>query len=189
MLIEKYWGNGIREHFRTKTGKNTIRIVGNPEMFMVHWIKVSGKMRKKICQTSKCSFCPGDIPKTRILMTVIDREDDKVKWFESGLQIFSQLKNLLVYNHISFDTDDVIINKDGISPFVKYDIVPGPESMTTPGEREKVQEFLLGVEKSIDKLYNGDIYNGDICNKCGSNGIVNGMACICSSCGNIIWGC
>jgi len=29
----------------------------------------------------------------------------------------------------------------------------------------------------------------DVCKKCGTTGKINGMACICSGCGNIIWGC
>ena len=49
-----------------------------------------------------------------------------------------------------------------------------------------VGEFCLTiVEEENVSLSNKE----DVCKKCGAAGNVNGMACICSGCGNIIWGC
>ena len=49
-----------------------------------------------------------------------------------------------------------------------------------------VGEFCLTVIKEENvSLSNGE----DVCKKCGTAGKINGMACICSGCGNIIWGC
>ena len=174
----------MENFLRLEHGRNKIRIMNQPEVRMVHFGMSSGQIRKENCNGHNCNTCKtGATPKQRVSLIVLDRSDGEFKRLEVGPMIYKQILDLVMYNHINIKTHDVIINRAS-TPGTKsynYNVMPGKESFLTIEEQRKYDEFC-GI--TVDK-----IENNDICNKCGSNGIISGMACICNSCGNIIWGC
>lgn len=152
--------------FRVGTGKQSIRILGGPEIYMAHFVQKMSGFAKRTCKGHHCDICkndPKNTPKMRALFVVLDRFDGKVKWFETGANVLKQIKDLVAYNHISFETDDITIERNGGMPFVQYNVMPGKEGRLTEEEIQKFNDFMN--TKDIDKPK-----NEDICNKCGSFG-------------------
>ena len=183
--VKKQVKDGVANFFNPhKKQGMEMRIMGGPEVYMVHYTGKDFGTTKRTCLGHQCDICkndPSNRPKQRVLFVILDRADDQIKWFEMGAAIYHQILELVALNHINLNTDDIVIKRNGGTPLTQYNVMPGRECKTTPEERTKFNDFM---SKKIDKPK-----EIDICNKCGSTGAIKSTACVCDSCGNIIWGC
>ena len=88
---------------RLEEGENTVRVMGNPVQFYIHWVVAPDGSRRKINS-------PVDSPElvrrledagfkrqARWLVKVLDRSDDEFRVLEVGPQIYNGIKSL--YNN------------------------------------------------------------------------------------------
>ena len=103
-----------------------------PEKSVIHW-----KDRKKsVCLGKACEFClDGDRPKQRWTCSVWDRKDQKVKKFEFGSMIASQLKSiaeLLAESQQTIQNVDIRIKTTGSGLETEYSVLHIPSNGQIP---------------------------------------------------------
>lgn len=78
-------------------GDNTVRIFTNPYQFIVHWVKDSSGVNRKIkCAIENCPLCKKGVKSQyRWFLGVIDRKDGQAKILEISSQILIAVKNLI----------------------------------------------------------------------------------------------
>ncbi len=181
-----------------KTGKNKIRIIGDPEKEKVHWITSTSphaRIKKEICSgDNTCPHCPLIPTSTRYSFPIIDRADGKVKILSTGALIYLEIEGLVLDAMWGDPTKyDIVINRiwpAGTSIiYARYNVMGVPPFGPIVGhDRVKADTFFLartaGDEADIDQNA-----GADTCKSCGGDGEIRGMSCICEDCGTIIWGC
>jgi len=191
------------EYFKFKDGENRLRIISDPEHMVVHWVyhypgqSAIGRMENCIGPT--CHFCSGGLKViNRYKTNVIDRGDKQCKVALFGTQIYNQMYSLMKNPDWGngdwgfLQKSDVRIFRENLSPHLvgggpkKYHIFMDLwEIPLSSSEIDDVNKFL----NRDDTIQKQSAKNPDVCKKCNCIGEVTGMACICRSCGNVIWGC
>jgi len=183
------------EYLKIDNGSNTMRIFSKIEHSLIHWVNNlnGGGITSEECIGASCHWCvSGLCPRPRHMASVIDRKDEHCKLFYFGSQIFKQIEwyiqdpnwgnndwKLLDNHDVTITRQNQGINTQNIV-WVEYGIKP-----LTVDEQKLINDFLSG-KCSVAEDTSCD---PDMCSKCGTMGEIKGMACICKSCGNLIWGC
>ena len=117
-------------YVRLKEGENRVRIVTEPYFV-------------------KKSFKEGEAPKERFAWVVLDRSDGEVRYLSVGPQIMGQVVALV--NDEDYGDPkkyDLKIRREGASwQDTRYQVIPGPKTPLTAGEKSKVKEFKIDFPK------------------------------------------
>lgn len=144
------------EFMRLEAGTSTVRIMGNPHQFYIHWLTLPDGSKKKINspvtspdllkQLDEADFKR----KPRWVVKVLDRSDDKFKLLEIGSQIYNGIKAL--YNNpkwgkvTEYDVD-IIRGKPGANPL--YAIQPNPKEKLSSEFRDAFMEFNDSINMDL----------------------------------------
>lgn len=105
-----------------------------PDKSIIHWVN----KKKSNCMGKECEFCAnGDKPKTRWLIDVFERKEQKVKKFEFGNMVASQLKSIaemMAENQQTIHDTDIRIKTTGAGLETEYSVLHVPMSGTIPPE-------------------------------------------------------
>jgi len=155
-------------YMRIKEGFNTIRIISNPRMEMLHFV---GNRFIPCSDDYSCSLCAhGEKKIARTYFKVIDKADGEEKTIAVGAQLFSKIKNAF----LDAGTTDCTLSiwktvcRDQFPP-VKYSVMPildGEISGAHPYKREE----KLPVS-----------HNPHTCNLCGSPGVDMAVTFYCTN--------
>lgn len=134
------------EFMKLKQGTSTVRIMGNPTQFYIHWVEKPDGSKKKINspvsdpsllrQLDEADFKR----KPRWLVKVLDRSDNQFKLLEFGSQIYNGIRGLFNNPKWGKVTDydvDIIMGKPGTNPL--YSVQPNPKE---PLGREFKESFV-----------------------------------------------
>lgn len=106
----------------------------SPTKEMIHWID----RKKNKCIGSDCDFCANGSPvKQRWTCDVWDRKDKKVKKFEFGPMIASQIKSIaemLAENQQTIKDVDIRVKTTGSSLETEYSVLHVPVSGEIPAD-------------------------------------------------------
>ena len=95
-----------------------------PEKAVIHWVN----KKKTVCSGKECELCAnGDRPKSRWVVEVWDRKEQKVKKFEFGSMIASQLKaiaELQAEGQKTIHDTDIRIKTTGAALETEYAVLP-----------------------------------------------------------------
>jgi hypothetical protein len=161
-------GSGDRksDFMRLQEGENTVRIMGNPTQFAVHWIVTQEGAKKKI-------ISPIDDPalvrrledsgfkrQVQYLVKVLDRADDEFKLLEIGPQIYNGIKAL--YNNARWGKVtgyDVTITKGPKGTQPLYGVTPNPKEALPTDLKGKFAEFndRVNMDKFISPTPSSDV--------------------------------
>tara|TARA_B100000131_G_scaffold322863_1_gene378447 strand:- start:3103 stop:3717 length:615 start_codon:yes stop_codon:yes gene_type:complete len=150
---------GTKSSFmRLEEGENTVRVMGNPVQFYIHWIVKPDGSRQKVNS-------PVDTPELvrrledsgfrrqpRWLIKVLDRSDGEFRLLEVGPQIYNGIKAL--YNNSRWGkvtAYDVTIVKGPKGQQPLYSTTPNPKEALSSDFKTKFMEFndRVNVEKLI----------------------------------------
>lgn len=141
-------GRGKTEFMRLEQGTSTVRIMGNPIQFYIHWADLpDGSKRKFNSPVSSPELVKrlddaGFGRKPRWIVKVLDRSDDKFKLLEIGSQIYNGIRAL--YNNpkwgkvTEYDVD-IIRAKPGTNPL--YSIQPNPREKLDASFKDAFMQF------------------------------------------------
>lgn len=103
-----------------------------PNKEIIHW----ENKKKTACLGDKCDMCAeGNKPKQRWVVDVYDRKDSKVKKFEFGASIASQLKSIaemMAETGKTIHGTDVRIKTEGSGLETAYSVLPVPMGSPIP---------------------------------------------------------
>ncbi len=151
--------SGTKSDFmRLEEGENTVRVMGNPVQFYIHWVVAPDGSRRKVNS-------PVDHPElvrrledsgfrrqARWLIKVLDRTDDAFRILEVGPQIYNGVKAL--YNNSRWGkvtAYDVTIGKGPKGSQPLYNVTPNPKEPLSSDFKSRFVEFndRVNVEKLI----------------------------------------
>jgi len=151
--------SGTKSDFiRLEEGENTVRVMGNPVQFYIHWVVTPDGSRRKVNS-------PVDHPElvrrledsgfrrqARWLIKVLDRTDDEFRILEVGPQIYNGVKAL--YNNSRWGkvtAYDVTISKGPKGSQPLYSVTPNPKEPLSSDFKAKFVDFndRVNVEKII----------------------------------------
>ena len=151
--------SGTKSDFiRLEEGENTVRVMGNPVQFYIHWVVTPDGSRRKVNS-------PVDHPElvrrledsgfkrqARWLIKVLDRTDDEFRILEVGPQIYNGVKAL--YNNSRWGkvtAYDVTISKGPKGAQPLYSVTPNPKEPLSSDFKAKFVDFndRVNVEKII----------------------------------------
>ena len=151
--------SGTKSDFiRLEEGENTVRVMGNPVQFYIHWVVTPDGSRRKVNS-------PVDYPdlvrrledsgfrrQARWLIKVLDRTDDEFRILEVGPQIYNGVKAL--YNNSRWGkvtAYDVTISKGPKGSQPLYSVTPNPKEPLSSDFKAKFVDFndRVNVEKII----------------------------------------
>lgn len=143
---------------RLEEGENTVRVMGNPVQFYIHWVVAPDGSRRKLNS-------PVDNPElvrrledsgfkrqARWLVKVLDRTDDEFRVLEVGPQIYNGIKSL--YNNSRWGKVtqyDLTINKGPKGTQPLYGVTPNPKEALSSDFKDKFVQFndRVDLEKVI----------------------------------------
>jgi len=151
--------SGTKSDFlRLEEGENTVRVMGNPVQFYIHWVVTPDGSRRKVNS-------PVDSPELvrrledsgfrrqpRWLIKVLDRTDDEFRILEVGPQIYNGVKAL--YNNSRWGkvtAYDVTISKGPKGSQPLYSVTPNPKEPLSSDFKARFVDFndRVNVEKLI----------------------------------------
>ena len=151
--------SGTKSDFmRLEEGENTIRVMGNPVQFYIHWVVTPDGSRRKVNS-------PVDHPElvrrledsgfrrqARWLIKVLDRTDDEFRILEVGPQIYNGVKAL--YNNSRWGkvtAYDVTVFKGPKGSQPLYNVTPNPKEPLSSDFKSTFVDFndRVNVEKLI----------------------------------------
>ena len=148
-------------------GENTVRIMGNPVQFYIHWLDVPGGGKRKVNSPFEDSELvrrledSGFKRQARWLVKVLDRRDNSFKLLDVGPQIYNGIKAL--YNNTRWGKVtqyDVTIIKapKGTQPL--YSVTPNPKEAIPSDLKDKFMAFneRVNLEKIIAPTPSAEIY-------------------------------
>lgn len=150
-------GGAKTEFMRLQQGTNTVRVMGNPHQFYIHWLELSDGSKKKINSPIGDQELLRELDelgfkrKPRWFVKVLDRSDETFKLLEIGSQIYNGIRAL--YNNpkwgkvTQYDLD-VLRGKPGTNPL--YSVQPNPKEALPPELKSSFQEFNDSI--NIDAL-------------------------------------
>jgi len=151
--------SGTKSDFlRLEEGENTVRVMGNPVQFYIHWVVTPDGSRRKVNS-------PVDHPdlvrrledsgfrrQARWLIKVLDRTDDEFRILEVGPQIYNGVKAL--YNNSRWGkvtAYDVTVCKGPKGSQPLYSVTPNPKEPLSSDFKATFVDFndRVNVEKLI----------------------------------------
>lgn len=152
-------GSGGKSDFmRLEEGENTVRVMGNPVQFYIHWITTPDGAKTKINSPAGSPELVSRLEdggfkrQARWLIKVLDRSDDCFRLLEVGPQIYNGIKSL--YNNSRWGkvtAYDITINRapKGTQPL--YSVTPNPKEALSSDFKSKFMDFndRVNVEKLI----------------------------------------
>lgn len=164
-------GSPKSDFMRLEEGENTVRVMGNPVQFYIHWVVDSSGSRSKINSPVND---PGLVNRledsgfkrqARWLIKVLDRKDDQFRLLEVGPQIYNGIKSL--YNNARWGKVtqyDITINRapKGVQPL--YSVTPNPKEALPASFKQKFVDFNDRV--NVDKVISPSTA-GEVCDKMG----------------------
>jgi hypothetical protein len=172
-------GSGGKSDFmRLEEGENTVRVMGNPVQFYIHWITTPDGSKAKINSPASNPELVSRLEdsgfkrQARWLIKVLDRSDDNFRLLEVGPQIYNGIKSL--YNNSRWGkvtSYDITINRapKGTQPL--YGVTPNPKEALSSDFKSKFMDFNDRV--NVEKLISPSSAE-DVCSKMGwSTGSAN----------------
>jgi hypothetical protein len=148
---------GKTQFMRLEQGTSTVRVMGNPHQFYIHWVDLPNGSKRKVNspiadqallrQLDEAGFKR----KPRWLVKVLDRDDDEFKLLEIGSQIYNGIRALFNNSKWGKVTDydiDVIRGKPGTNPL--YSVTPNPKEKLGSEFKDSFTEFNDSV--NIDAI-------------------------------------
>ncbi len=151
--------SGTKSDFmRLEEGENTVRVMGNPVQFYIHWVVTPDGSRRKVNS-------PVDHPELvrrledsgfrrqpRWLIKVLDRTDDEFRILEVGPQIYNGVKAL--YNNSRWGkvtAYDLTVSKGPKGSQPLYSVTPNPKEPLSSDFKARFVDFndRVNVEKLI----------------------------------------
>lgn len=169
-------------------GENTLRLLGSPEPFYIHWVKAFKDydvVRKEPCSGDGCALCKkGEKQSARFNALVIDKADNKVKKVEFGAQVFKQICSYAKQGY-NLNECDITIKReqDFHRKFPYYKVSINAEEPLGTGDQLAIEEYE-SKEVPVSLL----VLDGDVCPEHNIKGIMIDNSCKCPTCGYVIWG-
>ena len=128
-------------------GDNTVRIFTNPYQFIVHWVKDSSGVNRKIkCAIENCPLCKKGVKSQyRWFLGVLDRgSDNQPKMLEISSQILIAIKNL-ISNKKWGDVKmyDLTIKRNPPKSNPLYAVSPDPDKGPLKAEEKALAKAFL----------------------------------------------
>jgi len=150
--------SGKSDFMRIEEGENTVRIMGNPIQFYIHWVNgPDGSKRKFNSPVENQALVrrledSGFKRTARWFIKVLDRKDNRFKALEIGPQVYNSIKSL--YNNQRWGkvtAYDVTITKGPKGTQPLYSVTPNPKEALPSDLKAQFQEFndRLNLEKLI----------------------------------------
>lgn len=151
--------SGTKSDFmRLEEGENTVRVMGNPVQFYIHWVVAPDGSRRKVNS-------PVDHPELvrrledsgfrrqpRWLIKILNRVGDEFQILEVGPQIYNGIKGLVNNTRWGKVTGyDVTINKGPKGTQPLYGVTPNPKEALSSDFKSGFVDFndRMNVEKLI----------------------------------------
>lgn len=149
---------GKSDFMRLDEGENTVRIMGNPVQFYIHWIVGSDGKKGKINSPANNPELVSRLEdsgfkrQVRWLIKVLDRSDDTFRLLEVGPQIYNGIRSL--YNNKRWGKVtqyDITINKGPSGQQPLYSVTPNPKESLSSDFKAKFMDFndRVNVERVI----------------------------------------
>ena len=151
---------------RLEEGENTVRIMGNPVQFYIHWVVASDGSKRKINSPIENPELvrrledAGFKRQARWLVKVLDRSDDEFRVLEVGPQIYNGIKAL--YNNSRWGKVtqyDLTINRapKGTQPL--YGVTPNPKEALSSDFKGKFVDFndRVDIQKVISPSTSAEV--------------------------------
>jgi len=159
--------SGTKSDFlRLEEGENTVRVMGNPVQFYIHWVVTPDGSRRKVNS-------PVDHPELvrrledsgfrrqpRWLIKVLDRSDDEFRILEVGPQIYNGVKALFNNSRWGKVTAyDLTIGKGPKGSQPLYSVTPNPKEPLSSDFKTRFVDFndRVNVEKLISPSSASDV--------------------------------
>jgi len=151
-------GSAKSDFMRLEEGENTVRVMGNPVQFYIHWVVTTDGARRKVNSPVASPELvrrledSGFKRQPRWLIKVLDRTDDSFRLLEVGPQIYNAIKAL--YNNSRWGkvtAYDVTINKGPKGTQPLYSVTPNPKEALSADFKARFMEFndRVNMEKLI----------------------------------------
>lgn len=150
-------GGGKTQFMRLEQGTATVRIMGNPHQYYIHWIDMPDGSRKKLnCPIGDADLLKrlegaGHSRKPRWLVKVLDREDNTFKLLEIGSQIYNGIRSLFnnpKWGKVTEYDIDITRGKPGTNPL--YSVTPNPKEKLDASFKQAYLDFDSSV--NIDMI-------------------------------------
>lgn len=162
---------------------NKIRIIGDFEIFYIHWVKVNDRWKMYKCKDD-CDLCEQNVRRTpRYNIIALDKTDNVVKKVEIGSQVFQQIKSLIINGNDPKSCDFIIKKEHNTSNIPSYRVYvedSGPLDIES-------QLSIIEYENDEIPVCNMAL-DSDVCPAHQIKGIITGNKCICPICYYVIWG-
>jgi len=188
---EVSWNERPRDHMRLSSDSvNRLRILDEPELFHVHWVKQPDFDRQerfrlvKCDEPAPCNLCESGIKQTiRCRTNVLDRRDGQVKQVEFGAMIYNQIKQYAMDlgDPTTYDISIRRIPRRNANTST-YEVAAGPPSELDIDSQAAVNLFRQ-EEVPVGRL----VLDIDICPHCNIIGMLRGKECQCPRCKFVIW--
>ena len=150
-------GGGKTQFMRLEQGSSTVRVMGNPHQFYVHWVDLPDGGKRKINSPISDPALLRRLDeedfkrKPRWIVKVLDRSDNEFKLLEIGSQIYNGIRALFNNPKWGKVTDydlDIIRGKPGTNPL--YAVQPNPKELI--GSEFKASFTAFNDSVNIDAL-------------------------------------
>lgn len=140
--------SGKSDFMKLEEGENTVRIMGNPIQFYIHWCDGPDKSKRKFNSPADDAAMvrrledSGFKRTARWFIKVLDRRDNEFKALEIGPQVYNGIKSL--YNNKRWGKVtgyDITITRapKGTQPL--YSVTPNPHEALPGDLKAKFQDF------------------------------------------------
>ena len=160
-------------YMRREEGENTVRVMGKPCQFFVHWVNTPDGKKKKIVSPSERNSLtdkPEDAGfrrQSKWFVKILDRNDNEFKVMEVGSQILNGIKAL--YRNSKWGdvrNYDVSIHKGPKGAQPLYTVTPNPKEKLGSEYKEKYSAFEERLD--MDKL-TSPTPSSEVCSMLGWN--------------------
>lgn len=133
-------------------GENNVRIFTNPYQFIVHWVKDSSGVNRKVkCAIENCPLCKKGVKaQYRWYLGVIDRKTGQARILEISSQILIAIKNLISnkkWGDVKMYDLEIKRNPPKSNPL--YAVSPDPDKRALNAEEKALaKSFLERVDVS-----------------------------------------
>lgn len=152
-------GSGGKSDFmRLEEGENTVRVMGNPVQFYIHWVVGPDGQKGKINSPANNPELVSRLEdsgfkrQARWLIKVLDRSDDTFRLLEVGPQIYNGIRALFNnkrWGKVTQYDITIIRGPKGQQPL--YSVQPNPKESLSSEFKSKFTEFndRINIERAI----------------------------------------
>lgn len=150
-------GQSKTEFMRLSQGTSTVRVMGNPVQFYVHWLDLPDGSKRKVNSPVGDPSLVRELDemdfkrKPRWIVKVLDVQDGTFKLLEIGPQIYNGIRALFnnpKWGRVTEYDIDIIRGKPGTNPL--YSVQPNPKSKLGVEFRDAFTEFKDSI--NLDAL-------------------------------------